>query len=163
MLLASLATLLSLLAHCLTLKPHMALLSKPWDIQRRLGPFSIGSLHNMLVLWPVISWLNQEMPIIVNRFLGTSKFLSPPSSFIHDDCTYSRVILAWVRCRFLSPKKPFNLMLTDVLSYVRVPTCPSFSPISSPCTFESSHYTRPSLYHLSILQSDIITSIHRTI
>ena len=70
MLSASLATLLSSLAHRLALKPHMALLGKPRDIQRRLGPFAIGSLRDMLVLWPVISWLNQEMPIIVNRSWG---------------------------------------------------------------------------------------------
>ena len=62
----------------------------------------------------------------------------------------------------------------------RYPTCPSllryhhFDPsyyISPSLShlpvrhhhFDSSHYTSPSLSHLPILQSDIITSIHRTI
>ena len=50
MLSASLATLLSSLAHRLALKPHMALLSKPWDIQRRSGPFTICLFYGLLFL-----------------------------------------------------------------------------------------------------------------
>ena len=50
MLSASLATLLSLLAHHLTIKPHMALLSKPQDIQQRLGPFMICLFYGLLFL-----------------------------------------------------------------------------------------------------------------
>ena len=50
MLSASLATLLSLLAHRLALKPHMALLSKPQDIQWQSGPFAICSFYGLLFL-----------------------------------------------------------------------------------------------------------------
>ena len=176
MLLASLTTLLSSLAHRM--------------------------LHDMLILWPVISWLDQEMPIIVNCSWG-------PQSSCHLHrlsyifACYPHISVIYFVCVTSSClPKSFNL-LTDVLSYVRVPTCPSFNPISSLCAFEplhhispllsylpilhsdittsyyispslshlpvwyhhfnSSHYTSPSLSHLPILQSNIITSIHCTI
>ena len=125
----------------------------------------IRMLCDMLVLWPVISWLNQEMPIIVNCSWG------PQSSchlhrlsyiFTH----YPRISVVYFVCiTSFCLQKSFNL-LTDVLSYVRIPTCPSFNPISSlhafePCYptcpsllqyhhFDSSHYTSPSLSHLPI-------------
>ena len=106
-------------------------------------------LHNMLVLWPVISWSNQEMPIIVNRSWG------PQSS-----CRLHRLSYIFTRYPHISVvyfvcvtssclPKSFNL-LTDVLSYVCVPTCPSFNPISSLCAFEPLHHISPLLSYLPI-------------
>ena len=206
MLSASLATLLSSLAHRLALKPHMALLSKPRDIQPRSGPFAIGSLCDMLVLWPVISWLNQEMPIIVNRSWGpqsscrlhrlsyTSIVYRTPPSFIVHICMLRDMLVLWPVISWLNQEMPIIVnrswgpqsscrlhrlsyifaryprisvvyfvcvtssclpksfsLLTDVLSYVCVPTCPSFNPISSLCAFEPCYPTCPSFTLISPL------------
>ena len=122
----------------------------------------IWMLHDMLILWPVISWLNQEMPIIVNHSWG------PQSScclhhLLYIFACYPCISIVYFVCvtRFCLPKS-FNL-LTDVLSYVCVPTCPSFNPISSLHTFEPSHHISPLLSYLPILHSNITTSIHHTI
>ena len=122
----------------------------------------IWMLHDMLILWPVISWLNQEMPIIVNHSWG------PQSScclhhLLYIFACYPCISIVYFVCvtRFCLPKS-FNL-LTDVLSYVCVPTYPSFNPISSLHTFEPSHHISPLLSYLPILHSNITTSIHHTI
>ena len=104
----------------------------------------------MLVLWPVISWLNQEMPIIVNRSWGPqSSCRLHRLSYIF--ARYPRISVVYFVCVTSSClPKSFNLLI-DVLSYVRVPTCPSFNPISSLRAFEPSHHISPSLSYLPIL------------
>ena len=111
---------------------------------------AIGSLRDMLVLWPVISWLNQEMPIIVNRSWGPqSSCRLHRLSYIF--ARYPRISVVYFVCVTSSClPKSFNLLI-DVLSYVRVPTCPSFNPISSLRAFEPSHHISPSLSYLPIL------------
>ena len=110
----------------------------------------ICMLCNMLVLWPVISWLNQEMPIIINRSWG------PQSSchlhhLLYIFTRYPRISVVYFVCITSSClPKSFNL-LTDVLSYVRVPTCPSFNPISSLRAFEPCYPTCPSFTPISPL------------
>ena len=110
----------------------------------------IRMLRNMLVLWPVISWLNQEMPIIVNRSWGPqSSCRLHRLSYIF--ARYPRISVVYFVCITSSClPKSFNLLI-DVLSYVRVPTCPSFNPISSLRAFEPSHHISPSLSYLPIL------------
>ena len=122
----------------------------------------IRMLRDMLVLWPVISWLNQEMPIIVNRSWGPqSSCRLHRLSYIF--ARYPRISVVYFVCVTSSClPKSFNL-LTDVLSYVRVPTCPSFNLISSLRAFEPSHHISPLLSYLPILHSDITTLIHHTI
>ena len=122
----------------------------------------IHMLHDMLILWPVISWLNQEMPIIVNHSWG-------PQSSCRLHCLsyifarYPHISVIYFVC-ITSSCLPKSLnLLTDVLSYVHVPTCPSFNLISSLHTFEPSYHISPSLSYLPILHSDITTSIHHTI
>ena len=104
----------------------------------------------MLILWPVISWLNQEMPIIVNCSWG-------PQNSCRLHCLsyifarYPHISIVYFVCVTSSClPKSFNLLI-DVLSYVRVPTCPSFNPISSLRAFEPSHHISPSLSYLPIL------------
>ena len=119
----------------------------------------IRMLRNMLVLWPVISWLNKEMP---NRSWG-------PQSSCRLHCLsyifacYPRISVVYFVCITSSClPKSFNL-LTDVLSYVHVPTCPSFNLISSLRAFKPLHHISPSLSYLPILHSNITTLIHHTI
>ena len=153
----------------------------------------------MLILWPVISWVNQEMPIIVNRSWGPQSscrlhrvsytsidyrthshaslharsmacyFLVKPWMPIivnrswgpQSSCRlhrlsyifacYPRISVVYFVCVTSSClPKSFNLLI-DVLSYVHVPTCPSFNPTSSLRAFEPSHHISPSLSYLPIL------------
>ena len=116
----------------------------------------------MLVLWPVISWLDQEMPIIINCSWG-------PQSSCHLHCVlyiftcFPHISIIYFVCITSSCLPKSCNLLTDVLGYVHVPTCPSFNLISSLCAFEPSHHISPSLSYLPILHSDITTLIHHTI
>ena len=90
------------------------------------------------------------MPIIVNRSWGPqSSCRLHRLSYIF--ARYPHISVVYFVCVTSSClPKSFNLLI-DVLSYVRVPTCPSFNPISSLRAFEPSHHISPSLSYLPIL------------